>query len=228
MNSVKGDFGRGLIVIGPVLVTLFIVYTLYSFIASVTPGILLNATTLEAFLPGVGEYAREQLAGFLRVVTFVGAIALSMYAIGQTTETTTGEVFEGIVDYLANRVPVIRVVYNASKTATETTIGSGDTLQTPVRIDTWGGLRMTAFKTGRTTPDGRVLLFLPTSPNITTGFVLEVSPDEITELDETVEEALTRVVSAGFGDADQAEETIDDASLSVVGEMQSGGKPPRN
>lgn len=227
MDSVKGDFGRGLIVIGPVLVTLFIVYTLYSFIANFTPGILLNAETLEAVLPGVGEYAREQLAGFLRVLAFVATLALAMYAIGQTTETTTGEVFEGIVDYLANRVPVIRVVYNASKTATETTIGTGDTLQTPVKIDTWGGLRMTAFKTGRTSPDGRVLLFLPTSPNITTGFVLEVAPEEITELDETVEEALTRVVSAGFGDADRADGDLEDMPLSVVGEMQSDGKPPQ-
>ena len=222
MSSVKGDFGRGLIVIGPVLVTLYLVYSLYSFIASVTPGILLNAETLEAIVPGLGEYARTRIAGFLRVVTFVGLITVALYVVGQMTDTTIGGVLERIVDYVANRVPGLRVVYNASKTATETTFGSGERLQTPVRVETWEGLRMTAFKTGRRTPDGRVTLFLPTSPNITTGFVLEVADDEVTELDETVEEALTRVVSAGFGDADRAD-GLTDASLTVVGELGSDG-----
>lgn len=220
MSSLKGDFGRGLIVVGPVLVTLVILYILYSFIARFTPAVLINADVLGVFLPGVNEFVLVQLAALLRVLTFIALLCLAMYGIGQTTDTTTGEVLEGVVDYLANRVPLIRVVYNASKTATETALGAGDTLQTPVTLETWNGLRMTAFKTGRTTTDGRVLLFLPTSPNITTGFVLEVSPDEITELDETVEEALTRVVSAGFGDADRAEADIDELSLSVVGEME--------
>ncbi|WP_121742485.1 DUF502 domain-containing protein [Natronorubrum halophilum] len=220
MSSVKGDFGRGLIVIVPVLVTLFILYALYSFIANVTPGVLLNSETLGAVVPGLGEYALERLAGFLRVLSFVGFLALLMYVIGQFMETTIGEVLEAIVDYAANRIPGVRVVYNASKTASETTFGSEKTLQTPVKVETWDGLWMTAFKTGQTTREGRMTLFLPTSPNITTGFVLEVAADEIIELDETVEEALTRVVSAGFGDADHAETEGGDVSLNVIGELQ--------
>ena len=48
---------------------------------------------------------------------------------------------------------------------------------------------MTAFKTGKVTEDGREVLFLPTSPNITTGFVIEVESSRITELDEDVEDA---------------------------------------
>ena len=61
---------------------------------------------------------------------------------------------------------------------------------------------MTAFNTGKTTEDGRAVLFLPTAPNITTGFVIEVDPDAYETTDETVEDALTRVLSAGFGDTD--------------------------
>jgi len=59
---------------------------------------------------------------------------------------------------------------------------------------------MTAFKTGKTTDDGRDVLFLPTAPNITTGYVVEVEPDVYTEIDETVEDSLTRILSAGFGE----------------------------
>ncbi|ELY43652.1 DUF502 domain-containing protein [Natronorubrum sulfidifaciens] len=224
MSSVKGDFGRGLIVIGPILVTLFLLYVLYAFLASVTPGLILNADTLEVVLPSAGEYMRERIAGFLRVMTLLCVVALSMYGIGQLTETTVGELLEAVVDYAANRVPGVRVIYNASKTATETTFGSEGTLQTPVKLETWEGFRMTAFKTGRLTDDGRVTVFLPTSPNITTGFVLEVASEDVTELDETVEEALTRVVSAGFGDADRAETDFEDTSITVVGELQTDRK----
>jgi uncharacterized membrane protein len=85
--------------------------------------------------------------------------------------------------------------------AAETALSGTEELQAPVKLETWNGLRMTAFKTGKTTDDGRDVLFLPTSPNITTGFVIEVHPDEYELTDERVEDALTRVLSAGFGES---------------------------
>jgi uncharacterized membrane protein len=45
------------------------------------------------------------------------------------------------------------------------------------------------------------VLFLPTAPNITTGFVMEVEEDRVEETGERVEEALTRVLSAGFAES---------------------------
>jgi len=77
--------------------------------------------------------------------------------------------------------------------------GSGE-FQKPVKLETWDGLRMTAFKTGKKTSDGRELVFIPTSPNITTGFVVEVEPEKLEETGESSEDALTRVLSAGFGE----------------------------
>jgi uncharacterized membrane protein len=65
---------------------------------------------------------------------------------------------------------------------------------------------MTAFKTGKRTQDGREVLFMPTAPNITTGFVIEVDPDQFTETDERVEEALTRILSAGFAEEERTVE----------------------
>ncbi|MEF8863805.1 MAG: DUF502 domain-containing protein, partial [Haloarculaceae archaeon] len=97
--------------------------------------------------------------------------------------------------------PGLRVVYNASKMAVETAVTGTEELQAPVKLETWDGLRMTAFKTGKQTDDGRDVLFLPTAPNITTGFVIEVEPDQYTVTDESVEDALTRVLSAGFGES---------------------------
>jgi len=100
------------------------------------------------------------------------------------------------------------VVYNASKMAVETAVSGTEDLQTPVKLEVWDGMRMTAFKTGKTTEDGREVLFLPTAPNITTGYVVEVHPDRYEEIDERVEDALTRILSAGFGETHSAKTPI--------------------
>jgi Uncharacterized conserved protein len=115
--------------------------------------------------------------------------------------TTAGRVFEATIDDTINRVPGLRVVYNASKLAVETALSGTDDLQQPVRLEVWDGIRMTAFKTGKRTDDGKIVLFLPTAPNITTGYVMEVDPERVEDTGEKVEEALTRVLSAGFAES---------------------------
>ncbi|WP_226007635.1 DUF502 domain-containing protein [Natrinema salinisoli] len=201
MASWKRDFASGLIVLVPILITLYAVYWLYGLVAGLTPGLILDESTLEPLFPGAGQQTRQQLAQFFRVIVALTVFIVLTFSVGYLMRTTVGGLVERLVDNVANRVPVIRVVYNASKMAAETAFGEQESLQKPVKIETWDGLRMTAFKTGKVADDGREVLFLPTSPNITTGYVIEVESERITELDEDVEDALTRVLSAGFGDA---------------------------
>ncbi|ELY51627.1 DUF502 domain-containing protein [Natronolimnohabitans innermongolicus] len=224
MASWKRDFASGLIVLGPILVTLYVIYWLYGLIAGLTPGLILEPEALEPLIPGDGsqaEQTREQLAQFLRVVVALTVLVILTFSVGYLMRTTIGGLFERIVDNVANRVPVMRVVYNASKMAAETAFGEQEALQKPVKLETWNGLRMTAFKTGKTTDDGREVLFLPTSPNITTGFVIEVESERISELDEDVEDALTRVLSAGFGDSNRNRGLEAGVSIDVVDEAQT-------
>ncbi|ELZ04776.1 hypothetical protein C482_03241 [Natrialba chahannaoensis JCM 10990] len=199
MSAWKRDFVSGLIVIGPILVTLFVLYVVYSFVEGLTPGFLIPAELLDHLIEN--STVRDQVIEFLRVVLSVVTLFVVIGIVGFLMRTTIGTVSERILDTGANRLPGIRVVYNASKTASETAFGEQDRLQEPVKLEVWDGLRMTAFKTGRTTADGKELIFLPTSPNITTGFLLEVHHSELTELEESTGEALTRVLSAGFGEA---------------------------
>ncbi|WP_255168369.1 DUF502 domain-containing protein [Natrononativus amylolyticus] len=225
MTSWKRDFASGLIVLGPILVTLYIIYWLYGLIAGLTPGLILDADALHPLIGGQGpqaEQTREEIAQFLRVVVALTVLVILTLSVGYLMRTTVGGLVERIVDDVANRVPGLRVVYNASKMAAETAFGEQDSLQKPVKLQTWNGLRMTAFKTGKTTDDGREVLFLPTSPNITTGFVIEVESERITELDENVEDALTRVLSAGFGDADRNRGMDAGISIDVVDERKAG------
>lgn len=183
MASWKRDFASGLIILTPFLVTLFVVVWLYNQIAGIPVSV---------------EPAPLRVA--LTLVVFV----LVVFAIGYLMRTAFGAVVEGALDDLMNRLPGLRVVYNASKMAAETALSSTEDLQKPVRVEPWEGHRMTAFKTGKQTDDGREILFLPTAPNITTGFVIEISPQNYEEVDESVEEALTRVLSAGFGETSES------------------------
>ncbi|WP_256288855.1 DUF502 domain-containing protein [Halobellus inordinatus] len=183
MSSWRRDFASGLIVLTPILVILFVLNYLYSKIVD---------------LPVIRRL--DDPIGFLVAVVVFIMLVLS---VGYLMRTTVGRLFETYLDAAMNRVPLIRVLYNASKLAVETAVTGTEDLQKPVKVEPWQGMRMTAFKTGKVTDDGRVVLFMPTAPNITTGFVMEVDPEDITETDESVEEALTRVLSAGFGEEER-------------------------
>jgi len=190
----KRDFASGLIILVPLLVTAYIIFWLYSALAGV-PLPVENVTVT------VGD-ATYDLGTPLRVLLTLVIFVLLVFSLGYLMRTTFGDVIEGTLDDVMNQIPGLRVVYNASKMAVETVVSGTDELQAPVKLETWDGLRMTAFKTGKKTEDGRDVLFLPTAPNITTGFVVEVDPDAYEETDERVEDALTRVLSAGFGETD--------------------------
>ena len=138
---------------------------------------------------------------FVRVILTLAVFLLVVLAVGYLMRTAIGSVVESRIDRAINRLPGLRMVYNASKMAAETALAGTDSLQEPVKIEPWDGMQMTAFRTGKRTDDGRVVVFMPTAPNITTGFVIEVDEQDITETDEQVEDALTRLLSAGFGDS---------------------------
>ena len=204
MSNLKRDVTSGLIILVPVIVTLYVVLWIYGAIANVP---LLGAVVDQGALPviTIGDavvVGADTLAELARFVITLALFGMLVVSIGYLMRTTMGDILEEALDDMINRVPGLRVVYNASKMAVETAVSGSGELQAPVKLETWDGLRMTAFKTGKRTSDGREVVFLPTSPNITTGFVIEVDPDDLTETDERVEDALTRVLSAGFGDTD--------------------------
>jgi uncharacterized membrane protein len=193
--SWKRDFASGLIILLPLLVTAYIILRLYFALASVP--LPVESQTVGLWI--VSFDAQNPLRVALTLVIFV----LVVFSLGYMMRTAFGDFIEGTIDRTMNQLPGLRVVYNASKMAVETVVSGADELQEPVKIETWEGMRMTAFKTGKSTEDGRDVLFLPTAPNITTGYVVEVDPDSYVETGERVEEALTRVLSAGFGEAEQ-------------------------
>jgi uncharacterized membrane protein len=184
MSSWRRDVVSGLVILVPILVILIVLNWLYSQVA--------DLPVVRTLPPHYGVP--------VAIVVFV----MLVLSVGYLMRTTAGRLFESGLDSAMNRVPLIRVLYNASKLAVETALTGTEDLQKPVKLETWPGIAMTAFKTGQTTADGKEVLFMPTAPNITTGFVIEVAPERIEETGETVEEALTRILSAGFAEEEHA------------------------
>ena len=192
MSSWKRDIASGLVVLLPLGILLFVLNYLYERVI---------ALPLISSLDFIGLGVPESLVPLARIIVALVLIITLILAVGYLMRTTAGRLFESALDGAINRMPGLRVVYNATKLAVETALSGTDDLQEPVRLETWPGVRMTAFKTGKKTQDGRTVLFLPTAPNITTGYVIEVEADRIEETNEKVEEALTRVLSAGFAES---------------------------
>ncbi|WP_336342576.1 DUF502 domain-containing protein [Halalkalicoccus ordinarius] len=181
MSYWKRDLASGLIILVPVLVSLYAVSWLFLFIAG---------------LPLVGVIEDP----LLRVVTTLVVFAAAVVLAGIAMRTAAGALVTVRLADVINRVPGLRVVYNASQFAVETAVSGDAELRQPVRVRTWNGVYMTAFKTGKRTDDGRLQLFMPTAPNVTSGYVIEVEPEAAIPTDESVEEAMTRLLSGGFGD----------------------------
>ena len=192
MSSWKRDVASGLVVLLPLGILLFVLNYLYERVI---------ALPLISGLDFIRLGVPESLIPLARIIVALLLIITLILAVGYLMRTTAGRLFESALDGAINRMPGLRVVYNATKLAVETALSGTDDLQEPVRLETWPGIRMTAFKTGKKTQDGRIVLFLPTAPNITTGYVIEVEEDRIEETGERVEEALTRVLSAGFAES---------------------------
>lgn len=182
MSSWRRDFASGLVVLVPLLVILYVLSILYNSIVR---------------LPIISQI-EPPYGFFVAIVVFL----MLVLSVGYLMRTTAGRLLEAGLDGAMNKLPLVRVLYNASKLAVETALTGTEDLQKPVRIEVWPGVRMTAFKTGKKTRDGKDIIFMPTAPNITTGFVMEVEPDDIEETGERVEEALTRILSAGFAEED--------------------------
>lgn len=192
MSTWKRDFASGLVVIVPLAVLLFVINWMFVRIVRIP---LISTVDLAAL------NVPASLVPAVRALIALAVLLTLILAVGYLMRTTGGRVLESVLDDTINRVPGLRVIYNASKLAVETALSGTDDLQAPVRLETWPGIRMTAFKTGKRTRDGKIVLFMPTAPNITSGFVIEVEPERVEETGEKVEEALTRILSAGFAES---------------------------
>lgn len=193
-RGIKKLAASGAIFVLPVIVTLFIVVWLLGFVSAV-PGMgVLELTSYSYVNQAIKLVALTVTSGLL----FTGA--------GKLVDTKYGLRLEKVVDSAVTKIPIVGAVYSTTKTTTETVLGGAD-FGKPVEVDL-GSVSLTGFRTGNGKKRGQSMVFVPTSPNITSGFLVEIDDEWVKGTEETRTEAITRVLSAGFGSRFEHEGTI--------------------
>jgi uncharacterized membrane protein len=198
LANVRGNFLAGLIVIAPIGFTMWIINSIIGWIDGwVLPLIPYNYHFT--------EYIGINLKG-LGVIFFLVFTVL----VGWIGKGILGRTFLRIGENLVDRTPIVRSVYSGIKQIAETVLSSRDSsfdkaclIEYP-RKGIWAIAFVASDSKGEIAEKNPnknnqlVSVFIPTTPNPTSGFLLFIPKSDIIYLDMTIEEAAKLVISAGL------------------------------
>jgi uncharacterized membrane protein len=191
----RGYFFAGMLVSAPIAITVYVALLLISFVDervfSVIPPVYNPETYLPFSVPGIGVLL------MLVILTLIGAIAAGYL----------GKMLLRLSDRLLNRMPVVRSIYGVAKQIVETVVSNKSVAFREVVLIEYprSGVWTVGFLTGRsidqigqTVGQSLVNVFVPTTPNPTSGFLLFLPEGDVHRLPMTVEEGIKLVISAGI------------------------------
>lgn len=203
----RGYFLTGLIVVGPVAITLYVVWWFINLVDAwvkpLVPQTYLPDTYLPFRVPGVG--------------LIVGIVLLMV--VGALTANLFGRTIVSYGEMMLDRMPVVRGVYRLVKQIFTTVFSKSGTSFKRVGLIEFPrrGLYCIVFMAGDPPVEvdekiggGKPLItvFLPNGPNPTTGFIVFVPASEVIPLNLAVEDAAKLVVSAGLVGPDVQQEEL--------------------
>ncbi len=197
LANLRASFLTGLVVILPIGLTLWLIWTVAGWVDSwvlpFVPGYLRPDRYVGMNIRGIGVVV------FLLFTIFIGWVAKGF--IGRRLIRWAESAVQSL--------PVVRSVYNGLKQIAETVFAQSETsfdkaclVQYP-RPGIWAIAFVSTSAKGevsrRIPVDGdKMSVFLPTTPNPTSGFLLFVPKADVIELDMSVEDAAKLVISAGL------------------------------
>lgn len=190
----KKYFLSGLIVWLPIWVTVLILGFVVNVFDSLLPKAWQSHEWFGFYIPGLG------LILSILVVFLTGLLASNFF----------GRYLVDYWDALLHRIPLVRSVYSASKQAIETILSQkGQSFRKVYLLEhPRKGVWTFAFQTADAAPhlctsldnpseESMLLVYIPTTPNPTSGFLLLVARTELREVQLSVDEALRLVISLG-------------------------------
>lgn len=194
-RRLRNHFITGIVVAAPIAITIFLVWQFIGFVDGVIAGLIparyLPQTYLPFAVPGIGL-----LIAFV-FLTLVGALTANF--LGRWLVRTG--------DRVVDRMPVVRSVYGTLKKIFSTVLAqSSRSFREVVLIEyPRKGIWAIGFITGTTegeiqniTEPEMVNVFLPTTPNPTSGYLLFVRREDTVSLHMSVEEGIKLVISGGI------------------------------
>jgi uncharacterized membrane protein len=196
MARLRNYFLTGLVVAGPVAITLWLIWTIVTWVDDLVrpfvPRDYLPETYLHVYIPGYGL-----IIAFV-LLTFLGFL----------TANLVGRTLVEFGEKLLDRMPIVRPVYRTVKQIFETLFSkSGSSFRTVALVEfpapgMWSLVFLSqppsADVSAHLPQSEHVSAFLPCTPNPTTGFFFYVPREDVIELDITVESAMTLLMSAGM------------------------------
>lgn len=193
--KLRAYFFAGMLVTAPISITLYLSWIFVNFVDNTVNKLLPKHYNPETYLP----FATPGL-GLLMVV-------VALIVIGWLAASFLGRFFHRMIDHFLVKVPVIRNLYGTVKQIFETVLAQrSNAFREAVLVEyPRRGMWAIGFITGRTegevqnvTEEETVNVFLPTTPNPTSGFLLFVPKSELVRLSMSVEEAIKMVISGGI------------------------------
>lgn len=192
-DSLRRYFLAGLLVFLPVAITLWFIGWVIGLLDSVLD-ILPDAAHPNSYLP----FAIPRLGA---IVTLLLILFLGILTSGVATRR-----FLAAWENILIQIPVFRGVYTAVQKLVQTFLGQPNAQRQVVMIEyPRKGVYTVGFAMGRAWPELEkknnaplVNVFVPTTPNPTSGFFLLVPVNEVSALDMTMEEALKLITSSGL------------------------------
>jgi uncharacterized membrane protein len=203
--NLRSSFLTGLVVIAPVGLTVWLIWTVVGWVDAWVLPFVPEPYKPETVLRQIfGEETQINVRG-------VGVVFFLVFTvvIGWVAKGVIGRSLIGWAERLVDRMPVVRSIYSGVKQIAETVFAQTDSkfdkacmVQYP-REGVWAiGFISTSAKgeiSRRVPRDERVVsVFLPTTPNPTSGFLLFVPESDLIYLDMSVEDAAKLVISAGL------------------------------
>jgi len=188
-TRIRNYFIAGIVVLIPIGITLYITVFIISISSKILPNEINPNHYLPYNIPGV------EIVISLFLITFIGWLSLSFF----------GKRILNLFNRFLKKIPILRTIYSALGQMTSAFTSGGKESKNVVLVEyprkgTWAVGFATKENSGeisRKTNKKLINVFVPTTPNPTSGFLLMFPFDEAIYLDLTFEEASQFIVSAG-------------------------------
>ena len=201
-SRVRGYFLAGIFVTAPIGITIYLTWIFLRFIDARVTAVIPPQFNPFNYLP----FSVPGIELFKAVISLVIAIAFFIM-LGWFAKNFLGRLIYNIAEYVVHRMPVINTIYKAIKQIMETIMASQSQafrevvmLEYP-RKGVWSIGFLTGHSKGevqRVTENETLNVFVPTTPNPTSGYLLFVPKREVVFSNMTAEDAAKLIVSAGI------------------------------
>jgi uncharacterized membrane protein len=197
-KAIRNAFISGLIVLAPVVITVYVIRTLVGSIGAPT------AQLFFFFIPDE-IFDKTVLSALLNILaTLVVLILITL--IGWFSKYFFGRFIVQITEKMITSLPFVKTVYNTVKQIIDTFARQKKAVFQKVVLIEFPrkGIYAMGFLTGRGKGEVRIKtandiinVFLPTTPNPTSGYLVMVPEDDVQEMEMTVAEGMKLIVSGG-------------------------------